>query len=416
MERLIPLLGLAVFVGIAWLLSENRKAFPTRIILWGMGLQIIFAILILGIPALGVPGVFAFVFEFLNTSISKLLSFSDMGAKFLFADLMDYKHGYVFAFRALPTILFFSALVSILYYLGILQKLVSIMARVMQKTMGTSGAESLSASANIFVGQTEAPLMVKPFVKTITRSEIMTVMTAGMATIAGGVMAAFVGLLQDAVPDIGGHLVTASVMSAPAAIAIAKIMVPEEEVPKTMGTSTLDVKVEETNIVEAAAKGTSEGLGLALNVGAMLIVFIALIAMVNFGFSHVGTWFGMDAGALTLESILGFCFKPIAWLMGVDTQDITRVGAWLGEKVVINEFVAYVHLGEAKELLTERSLIITSYALCGFANFSSIGIQLGGIGAMAPNQRPVLAKLGFKAMIAGNLAAFMTASVVALLI
>ena len=416
LSRFIPLLGLCVFVGIAWLLSENRKAFPTRILLWGVGLKFIFAVLILGIPALGVPGVFAFVFEFLNSAISQLLSFSDEGARFLFADLMLDKHGYVFAFKALPTILFFSALVSVLYYLGVLQKLVSVMARVMQKTMGTSGAESLSASANIFVGQTEAPLMVRPFVATMTRSEIMTVMTAGMATIAGGVMAAFVGLLQDAVPNIGGHLVTASVMSAPAAIAIAKIIVPETEKPVTMGKSNVEVKIEESNIVEAAAKGTTEGLGLALNVGAMLIVFIAMIAMFNFGFSHLGQWLGMAPDALSMQSILGFLCKPIAWLMGIDPADITRVGTWLGEKVVLNEFVAYVHMAEAKSVLSDRSLIIASYALCGFANFSSIGIQLGGIGAMAANQKPTLAKLGLKAMIAGNLAAYMTAAIVALLL
>ncbi len=416
MNRFIPLLGIFVFIGIAWILSENRKVFPKRVVLWGLGLQFLFAFLILGVPSLGIPGVFSFVFEFLNSAISKLLSFSDQGAYFLFADLMDSKNGYVFAFRALPTILFFSSLVSVLYYLGVLQKIVGVMAKVMQKTMGTSGAESLSASANIFVGQTEAPLMVRPFIANMTRSEIMTVMTAGMATIAGGVMAAFVGLLQDAVPNIGGHLVTASVMSAPAALAIAKIMVPETGVPETMGTGTLHVKVEESNIVEATAKGATEGLSLALNVGAMLIVFIALISMFNFGFSYLGGWIGMEPGTLTMQSILGFLFKPIAWLMGIDVADITRVGSWLGEKVVLNEFVAYIHLAEAKAILTERSLIITSYALCGFANFSSIGIQLGGIGAMAPNQRPILAKLGIKAMIAGNLAAFMTAAVVALLI
>lgn len=413
---MIPLLGIFSFLTFAWLISENRKFFPWKTVAWGIGLQLVFAVLILGIPALGVSGVLGFVFEFLNSFVSKLLAFSDEGARFLFAGLMDDKHGYVFAFRALPTILFFSALVAVFYYLGILQKLVGVMAKLMQKTMGASGAESLSAAANIFVGQTEAPLMVKPFIAKMTPSEIMTVMTAGMATIAGGVLAAFVGVLQGAIPDIAGHLITASVMSAPAALAVAKIIVPETQVPDTVDAGSIKVESTDSNVIEAAARGTSEGLGLALNVGAMLIVFISFIALFNGLCAWVSPYFMGEGEVLSLQKIFGWLFAPIAWLMGVGSADIQQVGSWLGEKVVINEFVAYLSMAEAKEGLSERSLIITSYALCGFANFSSIGIQLGGIGAMAPKQRPILAKLGVKAMIAGNLAAFLTASIVALLI
>lgn len=416
MERIIPVFGIACFIGLAWLMSEHKNKFPWKTVMWGLGLQVVFAILILGIPVLGIGGVFAFVFEFLNSAVSGLLAYADEGARFLFAGLMDDKHGYVFAFRALPTILFFSALVAVLYYLGILQRLVGVMAKLMQKTMGASGAESLSAAANIFVGQTEAPLMVKPFVAKMTPSEIMTVMTAGMATIAGGVLAAFVGVLQGAIPDIAGHLITASVMSAPAALAIAKVIVPETRKPDTVDTDSIKVESTDTNVIEAAARGTTEGLGLALNVGAMLIVFISFIALANGLFAWISPHVMGEGETLSLQMIFGWVFAPIAWLMGIGSADIQLVGSWLGEKVVINEFVAYLSMAEAKDVLSERSLIITSYALCGFANFSSIGIQLGGIGAMAPEQRPTLAKLGLKAMIAGNLAAFMTASVVALLI
>jgi len=416
MLRVIPLLGLCFFVFVAWLLSEDRKMFPWRTLMWGCGLQFFFAVLILGVPALGIPGAFGFVFEFLNTFVSKLLSFSDKGAEFLFGSLMSAEsHGYVFAFRALPTILFFSSLVAILYHLGILQRVVGLMAKVMQKTLRSSGAESLSAAANVFVGQTEAPLIVKPFLSTMTRSEIFTVMVAGMATVAGGVLAAYVGLLQDSIPTIAGHLVTASVMSAPAALLMAKIMVPEKEEPQTMGEVKLVVEKIDTNVIEAAARGASDGLMLALNVAAMLIVFISLIAMVNYFFGAAGDFFGAEV-PWTLEGILGRLFAPVAFLMGIPWEESSQVGAWLGEKIVLNEFVAYVHLAEVKNLLSERTLIISSYALCGFANFSSIGIQLGGIGAIAPNKRSEIAQLGLRAMIAGNLAAFMTAAWVALLI
>ncbi len=357
-----------------------------------------------------------FVFTFLNEAVSKLLSFSDQGAEFLFGSLISFdKHGYIFAFRALPTILFFSALVSVLYYWGILQRVVGFMARIMQVTLRTSGAESLSTAANVFVGQTEAPLMVRPFLAQMTRSEIFAVMVAGMATVAGGVMAAYVGLLQDQIPTIAGHLVTASVMSAPAALLIAKVMVPEKQSPQTLGTVKVQFENNDTNVIEAAARGATDGLALALNVAAMLIVFISIIALANFCFGWVSVQLGMDQ-PLSLQALLGFVFSPLAWLMGIPWEEARRVGSWLGEKVILNEFVAYVHLAQAKAEISQRSLIIASYALCGFANFSSIGIQLGGIGALAPNKRPQLAQLGIRAMIAGNLAAFMTAAIVGLLI
>lgn len=415
MNHLIPLFGFVFFIALAWACSEDRKAFPWRVVLWGSGLQFTIAILVLGIPVLRVPGVLGFLFEFINSGVDKLLSFSDEGAAFVFGSLMSPdKHGYIFAFRALPTILFFSSLVTILYHVGVLQKVVGWMSKIVQRTLGTSGAESLAAAANVFVGQTEAPLLVKPFLASMTRSELFAVMVPGMASVAGGVLAAYVGLLHDEIPTIAGHLVTASVMSAPAGLLMAKVMVPEKGKPLTMGGVGIPVDRPDANVIEAAARGATEGLALAFNVGAMLIVFIALIALGN---SCVG-WLSTTLGAaepMTLQGILGFFFSPLAWLMGVPWGEAKLVGSWLGEKIVLNEFVAYVHMSEAKAAISERTLIIASYALCGFANFSSIGIQIGGIGAMAPERRGELAQLGIRCMIAGSLATFMTAAIVGLL-
>jgi concentrative nucleoside transporter, CNT family len=415
MNQFIPLLGLLVFVFLAWVCSEDRKLFPWRVVLWGGALQFCIAILILGIPVLGVPGVLGFLFEFINSAVDRLLSFSDEGAAFVFGSLMSAdKHGYVFAFRALPTILFFSSLVAVLYHLGVLQRVVGWMSKIMERTLKTSGAESLAAAANIFVGQTEAPLLVKPFLANMTRSELFAIMVPGMASVAGGVLAAYVGLLHDHLPSIAGHLVTASVMSAPAGLLIAKVMVPEKGVPQTMGGVDIPVEKIDTNVIEAAARGASEGLALALNVAAMLIVFIALIALANFGLGWASTALGSPE-PITFQRVLGFCFAPLSWLMGVPWGESKLVGEWLGEKVVLNEFVAYVHMAEAKAALSERTLVIASYALCGFANFASIGIQIGGIGAMAPNKRGELAQLGIRCMIAGNLSTFMTAAIVGLI-
>ncbi|HEY8470207.1 MAG TPA: nucleoside transporter C-terminal domain-containing protein, partial [Longimicrobiales bacterium] len=335
-----------------------------------------------------------------------------------------------FAFNVLPTIIFFSSLMTVLYHLGIMQKVVQGIAWVMMRTMRTSGAETLSAAGNIFVGQTEAPLLIKPFVGTLTMSELMAVMVGGFATVAGGVMAAYVGMLVGYFPDIAGHLLAASVMSAPAALAIAKTMFPEKEEPVTRGKLRVAVESPDANVIDAAARGAAEGLTLALNVGAMLLAFIALIATINSLLGWIGDAVGLtawlrDAGAigegqrLTLEVLLGWLLAPVAWLMGVPWKDAVEVGALLGIKTVANEFLAYqqlsVMLGSGTDL-SARSVIIATYALCGFANFSSIAIQIGGIGGIAPARRSDLARIGLRAMIGGTIAAFMTATVAGIII
>ncbi|MCA9600700.1 MAG: NupC/NupG family nucleoside CNT transporter, partial [Myxococcales bacterium] len=329
--------------------------------------------------------------------------------------------------NVLPTIVFFSSLMAVMYHLGVMQKLVQGIAFVMQKTMRTSGAETLSCAANIFVGQTEAPLVIRPYVDRMTQSELMAVMTAGFATVAGGVMAAYVGMLREQFPDIAGHLLAASVMSAPAALVIAKIMVPETEESETAGKAHFEVKKIDANVIDAAARGAGEGLQLALNVGAMLLAFIALVALANFLIgtpTYVYNWWnhleGANAAApITLEKILGYLFWPVAFAMGVPPHECGAVGVFLGEKTVLNEFVAYAHL--AKSLtdgaaLSHRAVVITTYALCGFANFSSIAIQLGGIGSIAPMRRGDLARIGLRAMVAGIMAACMTGAVAGLLV
>jgi concentrative nucleoside transporter, CNT family len=325
--------------------------------------------------------------------------------------------GAFFAFNVLPTIIFFSSLMSLLYHLGIMQLLVRGVAWVMQRTMGTSGAETLSAAGNIFVGQTEAPLLVKPFVARMTNSELMAVMTGGFATVAGGVLAAFVGMLVMYFPDIAGHLIAASVMSAPAALVVAKIMVPEDGEPETATGLGVDLERRYVNSIDAAAGGAAEGLHLALNVGAMLLAFIALIAMLNAGIGWVGGFAGLPD--LSLEGILGAILAPLAWMMGVTWADASTVASLMGVKTVVNEFVAYLQLsallgGEVS--LEPRSVIIATYALSGFANFSSIAIQIGGIGGIAPQRRQDLSRLGLRAMVAGSLAAFMTATIAGMLL
>jgi len=337
--------------------------------------------------------------------------------------------GAFIAFNVLPTIIFFSSLMTLLYHLGVMQFAVKGMAWVMQRTMRTSGAETLSAAGNIFLGQTEAPLLIKPFVERLTMSELMTVMTGGFATVAGGVMAAYVGMLAFYFPDVAGHLLAASVMSAPAAIVFSKLMMPEKEVPETQGTLSGPIERPDANAIDAAARGAGEGLYLALNVGAMLLAFIALIALINAAITWVAGWSGitsgltmiglLDAGqALTLEIILGWLLAPLAWLMGVPWQDATIVGSLLGIKTVVNEFVAYIQFSGtlADTNLSPRSIVITTYALCGFANFSSIAIQIGGIGGIAPSRRSDLARIGLRAMVAGSLAAFMTATIAGMLV
>ncbi|MBI3300109.1 MAG: NupC/NupG family nucleoside CNT transporter [Elusimicrobia bacterium] len=417
MENIISLFGTFVLIGIAVACSSNRKAINWKTVGLGMLLQFLFAIIVLWAP----PG--RAFFAFMNDAIVKLLSFQEEGGRFIFNALAipPWKEGtlgFFFAFQVLTTIIFFSSLMSILYYLGVLQVVVVFFARIMAKTMNTSGAESLSASANIFVGQTEAPLLIKPYVETMTDSELLTVMVGGMATVAGGVMAAYVGMLQPYFPDIAGHLLAASVMSAPAALVMAKILLPETSKPKTLGMVKLDYEDPSLNVIEAAANGATTGLHLALNVGTMLIAFMALMAMANWMVSASANLVGFSG--VTLESILGRLFAPLAWIMGVPWVDCRQIGFLMGEKTVLNEFVAYTHLAEFLKNnpggLQERSVIIATYALCGFSNFLSIGIQIGGIGVIAPNRRQDLARLGIKALIGGTLACFMTATLAGILV
>ncbi|MFQ5602761.1 MAG: NupC/NupG family nucleoside CNT transporter [bacterium] len=428
MERLISGVGCLVLLGTAWLLSNNKREINLRVVLWGLLLQFIFAFIILKTT----PG--QVVFEYARSAITRLLSFTDSGAAFLFGTLYradpdivkelggdgpfqiwDPENnqfiniGIVFAMHVLPTIIFFASLMSILYHLGIMQRIVNAVARVMSKFMGTSGAESLSVAANIFISQTEAPLVVKPFLGAMTMSELMVIMTGGFATVAAGVMVAYVRFGVDA-----GHLLAASVMSAPAALVMAKIIFPETEESQTQGEVKIEIEKTTVNVVDAAASGAADGLKLALNVGAMLLAFIALIAMLDFVLHNLGLVIGIEE--LSLKKILGYIFAPLALLMGVELPDVLNFGYLLGTKISLNEFVAFIQLGQWKETLSPRSFTIATYALCGFANFSSIAIQIGVIGGIAPNRKHDLARLSLKAMIAGALASWLTATVAGLLI
>jgi CNT family concentrative nucleoside transporter len=430
-QRAVSLLGLGVFVLMAWGMSVNRRAIEWRTVAWGLGLQFFFGILILRTA----PGL-AF-FAAANDIFIALIGYTSEGSRFLFGNLVlnnvpvgpsDGPMGVVgaaeawantgayFAFNVLPTIIFFASLMTLLYYLGIMQLFVRGFAWIMLRTMRISGAESLSTSGNIFLGQTEAPLLVKPFVRTMTKSELHLVMTGGFATVAGGVLAAFVGMLVAYFPDIAGHLIAASVMSAPAAVAVSKLMYPETEEPVTRGKLSGDLEKVDVNAIDAAARGASEGLNLALNVGAMLLAFIALLALVNGLLGWGAGLFGLD---LSLQMILGWIGAPLAWLMGTPWQDAVAVGTLIGEKMALNEFIAYLHLAEMLQGgsdLSGRSIVIATYALCGFANFSSIAIQIGGIGGLAPERRGDLSALGLRAMIGGTLASFLTACVVGILL
>ena len=406
MEQFTGLIGIVVLLGIAFALSNNRKKINLRILGWGLGLQMIFAIFILKLPFGGT------LFGYLDKAVRKLISFSDAGSDFLFKSFIPDVGYHVaminFAFRALPTIIFFSSLMAVLYHYGIIQVIVKWIARAMQKTMGTSGSETLSISANIFVGQTEAPLMVRPFISKMTQSELTAVMTGGFATVAGGILAIYVMWLGD-IPGIAGHLLAASVMSAPAALVMAKIIYPETEISETMGDIKFDIEQQKTNVMEALGDGASTGLKLAANVGAMLIAFVSLVAMINYLLSFVG---------ISMDGVLGFIFKPLAWTMGVPWEEAGTLGMLMGEKIVFTELIAYGDLKEliASDAISDRTAIIASYALCGFANFGSIGIQLGGLGGMAPERKTDLAKLVTKAMIGGALASWLTATIAGLLI
>ena len=398
-ERLIGLIGIFVLLSTAFLLSNNRSKINFKTVGWGFGLQFIFAFLILKTP-IGKP-----FFGFFDKVITKLIGFSNNGANFLFGDNPIFDS---FAFRVLPSIIFFSALMSVLYHFGITQRAVSFIAKIMQRSMDTSGPETLSVSANIFVGQTESPLLIKPYILKMTRSELMTLMVGGFATVAGGVLAFYVTWLAN-IPGIAGHLLSASVMSAPAALAIAKIIYPEVEVENIDNNIKLSNSKQSSNIIEALGIGASDGLKLAVNVGAMLIAFISIIALTNYLLSFLGT---------SLEIILGYLFQPLAWSMGIPWEDSGAIGSLLGKKIVFTELIAFGDLKEMidGDVISNRSAIIASYALCGFANFGSIGIQLGGIGGIAPERKKDISELVLKAMIGGAIASFITACIAGILI
>ena len=440
------LIGIIVLIAIAYLLSNNKKKINWRLVGIGLALQFVFAVFILRseelrnfFAPLGWPEDF---FNWISSFFVIVLNFTMKGAQFVFGDLAklpgeDGSMGSFFAFQVLPTIIFFASLMSILYYLGFMQMVVKAMAWIMAKFMGTSGAESLSCSANIFVGQTEAPLMVRPYLKDMTKSEILTVMVGGMATIAGGVMAAYIQILGSAyslkygVPLLQAQqmfatqLLGASVMAAPAGVVISKIILPETGDPKTKGTVKVDVEKDAANIIEAASNGAGAGLNLALNVGAMLLAFIALIALINYMLNGIGDIFNwneslktMYGQPLSFQLLLGWIFQFIAFGIGVPWHDALNFGSLLGTKIVINEFVAYTDMGsmiQAGEVLNPKTILMATYALCGFANFSSIAIQIGGLGPLAPNKKSEIASLGIKAVIGGAMATLMTATLAGLL-
>ena len=413
LPKLQPLVGLIVIMAVAYSLSTNRRAIDRRTVAWGLALQVIFALLVLK-TAIGQA-----VFQRLGAAINRLLDFAFVGSDFVFGAMGNKevwprvmntvlgpegaaRYGVVFAFQVLPTIIFIAALFAILYYFGVMQVIVRLFAVMMRRVMRASGAESLNVAASIFMGQTEAPLTIRPFLPRMTESELMTVMTSGMAHISGGIMAAYILFGIEA-----QHLLTAVIMTAPGTLMMAKIFVPETEQPDTMGTVKLNIERTDVNVIDAAGRGTSEGLSLALNVGAMLISFLALVALVNALLGLAG---------LSLQQIFGWVFAPIAWSMGVPWRDAPTIGNLLGTRMALNELVAYSQLGPLKASLDPRSFTIATFALCGFANFSSIGIQIGGIGALAPTRRHDLARLGLRAMLAGTLANFVTATIAGFLL
>jgi CNT family concentrative nucleoside transporter len=419
-----PLVGLIVILGIAYAWSSNRRAIDRRTVAWGLGLQVVFALIVLRTDT------GRWVFANLGALINRLLDFAAVGSGFVFGPLGNKeawprimtavlgeegaRFSVIFAFQVLPTIIFIAALFAILYYFGVMQLVVRLFAIGMRRVMRASGAESLNVAASIFMGQTEAPLTIRPFLPRLTESELMTVMTSGMAHISGGIMAAYILFGIEA-----QHLLTAVIMTAPGTLMMAKMFVPETEQPETMGTVRLEIEQTDVNVIDAAGRGTGEGLHLALNVGAMLISFLALIALLNAMLGWVGQGVGSLVGQpipLSLELVFGWVFAPIAWAMGVPWRDAPTIGNLLGTRMALNEFVAYSQLGALKESLDPRSFTIATFALCGFANFSSIGIQIGGIGALAPNRRHDLARLGFRAMIAGTLANFLTATIAGFLL
>jgi concentrative nucleoside transporter, CNT family len=407
MGRFTGFLGLAVILGVAWLFSTHKREIKLRLIAWGMGLQILFALLVLKTD-------FGKVFQWIGSGVNSMLDYAEQGSSFLFGPLglKSGPYGVIFAFQVLPIVIFIASFFSILYYLGVMQFLVKAMAIAMQKIMGVSGAESLNVAASIFMGQTEAPLTIKPFIAGMTESELFTIMTSGMAHVSGAVMAAYVKIAGVSIT----HLLTAVIMTAPATIMLAKIFIPETGKPATAGR--VDIKVEKTavNVIDAAAQGAGDGLHLALNIGGMLIAFLALIAMCNGILGGLHTLPGLGWLPQSLEKLFGIVFAPVAWVMGVPWKDCTAIGDLLGTRLVLNEFVAFLKLGPMKAQLDPRSFTIATYALCGFANFSSIAIQIGGIGALAPNRKSDLARLGLRAVAAGSMANFMSACIAGMLL
>ncbi len=397
---MIGILGLIVILAICYLLSTNRKAIKPRLLLWGLGLQFGFAIIVLKTPVGG-------AFQVASRAVNSLLKYSEDGASFLFGDKLGKaspEFGVLFAFQVLPIVIFIASLFSVLYYFGVMQVVIGVMAKVMRRTMGGSGAESTNVAASIFMGQTEAPLTIRPFLAKLTESELFTIMSSGMAHVSGATMAAYVKFANVSIE----HLLTAVIMTAPATILLAKMLVPETEQPETSGDVSLNVEKPGINVIDAAARGAGDGLQLALNIAGMLIAFLSLIALVN------GCLTGL--GLPTLQTILGYAFAPVAWLLGVAWNDCQTIGQFLGTRLVLNEFVAFIELGKVKAQLDPRSFTIATFALCGFANLSSVAIQVGGMGALMPTRKSDIARLGLKAVMAGTMANFMSACIAGMLL
>ena len=422
------IIGIAVVILIAFLFSEKKSKIPWKIVGIGLLFQIVLAFLILNPFGVSFLEYFRLGFQLLGKMFVAILDFSKAGADFLFGSFLDTeKHGFLFAFQVLPTIIFFSALTSLLFYLGVIQKIVYYFAFIMTKVLNLSGAESLSVAGNIFLGQTESPLMIKAYLAKMSRSELLLVMTGGMATLAGGVLAAYIAFLGGDDPSerliFAKHLLAASFMAAPGAVIISKILIPQtEEIDSNVEVSKEKIG---SNVLDAISNGTVEGLKLAVNVASMLLVFIAFLAMGNFILLKIGSFTGLNSvinnfsngqfSELSLQVILGYIFAPLMWLLGVCSEDITIVGRLIGEKLIMTEFIGYISLGDLKSagsFAQEKSITMATYMLCGFANFASIGIQIGGIGSLAPSKRKLLSELGMKALLAGTLASLLSATIV----
>ena len=408
LEQYRGILGIIAILGLVVALSDNRKAISLRVVFWGLTLQWAFALVVLKLDA------GKLVLTKAGTVVEAVLGCALEGASFVFGPKLTDPSGpwgFIFGFRVLPTVIFVAALFAVLYHLGVMQWIVRGFAVVMAKLMGASGAESLNVAASLFLGQTEAPLTIRPYLPRLTRSELMTVMTSGMAHVSGGVMAAYFAFGVEP-----RHVLTAVIMTAPGTILLAKMLVPETGVPETLGNVEVQTESEDANVLDAASRGTREGLGLALNIAAMLISFLGMIALLNKGLDLAGIQAGFDSGEISLQSILGTVLAPVAWLLGIPWSDCRSVGGLLGTRTVLNELIAFGELGELKAKIAERSFVISTFALCGFANLSSIGIQLGGIGALAPERRGDLARLGFRALLAGTLANFLSACIAGILL